>query len=170
MSGKSTFLRTVGVNALLAQTIATCPARVYRGCPVQLKTSIGRADNVVEGKSYYLEEALSVLRIIKAVNNDWVTLAIFDELCRGTNSEERIFAARQVLEYLVQRNVLVLAATHDLELTELLQETYDSWHFSEKVGELGLEFDYKLKKGPATRNAIAFTSLGLSPRITDGKN
>jgi hypothetical protein len=172
MSGKSTFLRTVGVNALLAQTIATCPARVYRGCPVQLKTSIGRADNVVEGKSYYLEEALSVLRIIKAVNNDWVTLAIFDELYRGTNSEERIFAARQVLEYLVQRNVLVLAATHDLELTELLQETYDSWHFSEKVGELGLEFDYKLKKGPAlTRNAIALLRhLGYPQEITDGKN
>ena len=106
------------------------------------------------------------------MNNDWVTLAIFDELYRGTNSEERIFAARQVLEYLVQRNVLVLAATHDLELTELLQETYDSWHFSEKVGELGLEFDYKLKKGPAlTRNAIALLRhLGYPQEITDGKN
>lgn len=169
MSGKSTFLRTVGINALLAQTIATCTSKVYRACPVRLLTSIGRSDNVVEGKSYYLEEALSVLRILDAMSDETATLVIFDELYRGTNSEERIFAARRVLEYLVRRNALVFVATHDLELTSLLADGYTSLHFSERVGELGLEFDYKLKKGPATtRNAIALLRyLGYPEEITD---
>lgn len=169
MSGKSTFLRTVGVNVLLAQTITTCLAASYRGCPLRLITSIGRADNVIEGKSYYLEEALSVLRIIEALSDELTTLAIFDELYRGTNSEERIFAAQRVLQYLVRRNALVLAATHDLELCDLLAEEYTSHHFSERVGDLGLEFDYKLKAGPATsRNAIALLRyLGYPQEVTD---
>jgi hypothetical protein len=169
MSGKSTFLRTVGVNVLLGQSIATCPAKVYRGCPLRLMTSIGRADNIIEGRSYYLEEALSVLRIVEKVNEEMTTLVIFDELYRGTNSEERIFAARRVLEYLVRRNALVLTATHDLELTSLLEAEYTSFHFSERVGELGLEFDYKLKEGPATtKNAIALLRhLGYPAEITN---
>lgn len=168
MSGKSTFLRTIGLNALMAQTIGTCTAHSYQACPVRLLTSIGRSDNVVEGKSYYLEEALSVLRILDVVDDGIVTLVIFDELYRGTNSEERIFAAQRVLDYLVRRNALIFVATHDLELTDLLADTYSSFHFSERVGPLGLEFDYKLKKGPATtRNAIALLRyLGYPEEIT----
>ena len=169
MSGKSTFLRTVGLNALMAQTVATCTAEAYQASPVRLLTSIGRSDNVVEGKSYYLEEALSVLRVIDVVDDGAATLVIFDELYRGTNSEERIFAAQRVLEYLVRRNALVFVATHDLELTGLLADSYTSFHFSERVGPLGLEFDYKLKEGPATtRNAIALLRyLGYPEEITD---
>ena len=169
MSGKSTFLRMVGLNALLAQTIVTSLSTEYVACPVQLITSIGRADNVVEGKSYYLEEALGVRRVLDALNDDIVTLAIFDELFRGTNSEERIFAATQVLNYLISRNALVFVATHDLELVELLEQSYESVHFSEQVSELGLEFDYKLKKGPATtKNAIALLRYLEYPKeITD---
>lgn len=168
MSGKSTFLRTVGLNVLMAQTIGTCTSRSYSACPMRLLSSIGRSDNVVEGKSYYMEEALSVLRILDAVDSETVTLVIFDELYRGTNSEERIFAAQRVLEYLVCRNSLVLVATHDLELTSLLGDQYTSFHFSERVSDLGLEFDYKLKKGPATtRNAIALLRyLGYPEEIT----
>ncbi len=169
MSGKSTFLRTVGLNVLMAQTIGTCTAKSYRACPVLVLTSIGRSDNVVEGKSYYLEEALSVRRILDMINDEVTTLVMFDELYRGTNFEERIFAAQRVLEYLVRRNSLILVATHDLELTTLLAETYTSLHFSERVGQLGLEFDYKLKKGPAlTKNAIALLRyLGYPEEITN---
>lgn len=168
MSGKSTFLRAVGLNVLLAQTIATCTAKSYRACPMLLLTSIGRSDNVVEGKSYYLDEALGILRILETINNDATSLVIFDELYRGTNSEERIFAARRVLEYLVDRNALVFVATHDLELTSLLEESYSNWHFSERVSDLGLEFDYKLKRGSATtKNAIALLRyLGYPTEIT----
>lgn len=169
MSGKSTFLRTVGLNVLMAQTIGTCTSRSYRACPVRLLSSIGRSDNVVEGKSYYLEEALGVLRILEAISDETVTFAIFDELYRGTNSEERIFAAQRVLDYLARRNCLIFVATHDLELTSLLGDQYTSLHFSERVSDLGLAFDYKLKRGPATtKNAIALLRyLGYPEEITD---
>lgn len=169
MSGKSTFLRTVGLNIVFAQTITTCLAKKCSLPPTHLMTSIGRADNLVEGKSYYLEEALGVLRIVEAVNDDVVTFAIFDELFRGTNSEERIFAAKQVLKYLWKRNTIVFVATHDLELVELLAGLYDSVHFSEEVSDFGLHFDYKLKKGPATtKNAIALLRYLQYPlEVTD---
>ena len=110
----------MGLNALLAQTIFTCHARIYEGCFVRLITCIGRSDNVVEGRSYYLEEALAVRRIIRSIENRVATLCIFDEMFRGTNSEERIAAGHRVLEYISQRNAIVFVATHDLELTELL--------------------------------------------------
>lgn len=163
MSGKSTFLRTVGLNILLAQSIATCLAAEYEAVPVQLLTCIGRTDNVVEGKSYYLEEALSVKRILVSLEPQITTVAIFDEMFRGgTNSEERIFAAQQVLRYLVARNALVFVATHDLELADLLRENYRSVHFSERVGALGgLEFDYKLKEGPATTKKMPLPFCGI---------
>lgn len=169
MSGKSTFLRTVGLNVLLAQSIATCLAREYEAVPVQLLTCIGRADNVVEGKSYYLEEALGVKRVVEAVDSNVTTFAIFDEMFRGTNSEERIFAARRVLEYLIKRKAIVFVATHDLELADLLADSYRSVHFSERLSTVGLEFDYKLKEGPTTtRNAVALLRYLDYPReITD---
>jgi len=171
MSGKSTFLRTVAVNALLAQTIYTCLAQSYRSLFVKLMTSIGRSDNIIEGKSYYLVEALSILRIIKAIEAETQTaiMAVFDELYRGTNSEERIKAGCRVLRYAAQPGTIILAATHDLELTKMLEPAYINYHFREKVGEQGLEFDYTLKPGPSqTRNAIALLRiLGYPKAITD---
>jgi len=169
MSGKSTFLRAAGLNALLAQTAATCHAAAYESCDVRLLTCIGRADNVVEGKSYYLEEALGILRVLNALDDQLVTLAIFDEMFRGTNSEERIAAGFRVLKYIIEHNALVLVATHDLELTEMLSESYANSHFTDRVGSFGLEFDFKLKEGPATtKNAIALLRHLKYPReITD---
>lgn len=156
MSGKSTFLRTVGLSVLMAETIYTVCASRYCAAQMRLMTSIGRADNVVEGKSYYLEEALAVLRVLRALDDRHPMLCIFDELYRGTNSEERITASYRVIRYIAQRRALVFAATHDLELTEMLAPFCENVHFSERVSDLGLEFDYKLKPGPATtRNAIA---------------
>jgi hypothetical protein len=155
MSGKSTFLRVIGINVLFAQTIYTCLASSYQGLFYKLISSIGRSDNVVEGKSYYLVEALALLRIIQSVNDDVPTLCIVDEIFRGTNSIERIAAAQCVLEYLARKNCLTFAATHDLELTELLKDSYLNLHFSERVTGSGLEFDYRLKEGPSTtKNAI----------------
>lgn len=168
MSGKSTFLRTIGINVLFAQTIHTCLASRYRSRFYRLITSIGRSDNVIEGKSYYLVEALALLRIIETVNDEVTTLCIVDEIFRGTNSAERVAAAQNVLEYLAQRNCVVFAATHDLELTELLKGLYANMHFSEKVTESGLEFDYLVKDGPSTtRNAIKLLEfLGYPEEIT----
>lgn len=169
MSGKSTFLRTVGLSALLAQTVYTVCAETYHARPMRLITSIGRADNVVEGKSYYLEEALAVLRVLQVLDSRRHLMCIFDELYRGTNSEERITAAYRVVKYIAKHNTLVFVATHDLELTEMLAQYCQNVHFSERVSDIGLEFDYKLKPGPATtRNAIALLRyLNYPAEITD---
>lgn len=172
MSGKSTFLRSIGISSLLAQTIYTVPAKSYSAPVMRLVTSIGRSDNVVEGKSYYLEEALAVRRVLEALEPRHTLFCIFDELFRGTNSEERIAAAYRVVKYIAERNSLVFTATHDLELTEMLDSVCENFHFSEKVSAVGLEFDYKLKPGPATtRNAIALLRfLGYPEDITDPPN
>ena len=155
MSGKSTFMRTIGVNVLFAQTIYTCLADAYEGGFFRIMTSISQEDNIIGGKSYFLSEAESLLRIIEGLDNRTPTLCIIDEIFRGTNSEERISAAARLLEYLVKQNAAVIVATHDLELTQTASSSYRCYHFSEKVGKTGLEFDYKLKKGVSiTRNAL----------------
>lgn len=155
MSGKTTFMRTIGLNALLAQTIATCPATAYAAPFRRVVSSINLADNLPEGKSYYFAEAEAVLGFIKATETGaGGYLFILDELFKGTNTVERIAATRAVLAYLQPRS-LVVASTHDGELGELLHPAYTEYHFSETVTEADWYFDYLLKPGPlTTRNAI----------------
>jgi DNA mismatch repair ATPase MutS len=155
MSGKTTFMRTIGLNALLAQTIATCPATTYAGPFRRVVSSINLADSLPEGKSYYFAEAEAVLGFIKATETGVGSyLFILDELFKGTNTVERIAATKAVLAYLQPRS-LVVASTHDGELGELLHPAYSEYHFSETVTEADWYFDYLLKPGPlTTRNAI----------------
>jgi DNA mismatch repair ATPase MutS len=156
MSGKTTFLKTLGVNAVLAQTLGLVFARSYTMPILVVRTSIGRADNLIEGRSYYLAEVESVRRLVEVRDAEPIHLLLADELFRGTNPDERIAAASEVLRHLAATRHLVLAATHDLELVELLAHRYRSFHFSETVAEHGLRFDYRLRPGPCrTRNAIA---------------
>jgi hypothetical protein len=155
MSGKSTFLRTMGVNALWAQTINTCTADSYRGGFFRLFTAIGRSDNLIAGKSYYLVEAEMIRRIVLTASEEPPALCIIDEMFRGTNSPERIAASVEVLRYLAGRRCCVLAATHDLEVPRMLQGHYQCYHFSEHLSDSGLTFDYQLKPGiTEQRNAI----------------
>jgi hypothetical protein len=166
MSGKSTFLRTVGVNAVLAQTINTCLARSYEAPRYRVRTCIGRSDDLVAGKSYYLVEVESVLALVDASKSIEPTLFVFDELFRGTNAVERIAAGEAVLRGLLEQNHphVVLAATHDGELVELLHDTYVVFHLGDAIGPDGLSFDYHLTPGPATsRNAIALLKLNGAP-------
>ncbi|MCI1186321.1 hypothetical protein MON38_02740 [Hymenobacter sp. DH14] len=155
MSGKTTFMRTVGLNALLAQTIATCPASAYAGPFRRVVSSINLADNLPEGKSYYFAEAETVLGFVQAAEAaPGEYLFILDELFKGTNTVERIAATRAVLAYLQPRS-LVLASTHDGELGALLAPAFSEYHFSETVSEADWYFDYRLKPGPlTTRNGI----------------
>jgi hypothetical protein len=166
MSGKSTWLRTVGVNVVLAQAIHTCLADVYAAPIYHPRSCIGRADDLLAGKSYYLVEVESVLALVKASERPEPHLFIFDELFRGTNAVERIAAAEAVLRTLIGngRRHVVLAATHDGELVELLREVYAVYHLGDAVGPNGLIFDYHLTPGPATsRNAIALLRLSGAP-------
>ena len=155
MAGKTTFMRTLGVNALLAQTIATCPATAYRAPFCRVLTSLSLADNLPTGKSYYLVEAETMRQLLLACDAaPGSYLLLLDELFKGTNTQERIAANKAVLAYL-QPSSWVVAATHDGELGALLQSCYVEYHFCETVTEEDWYFDYRLKAGPlTTRNAI----------------
>jgi DNA mismatch repair ATPase MutS len=171
MSGKSTFLRTVGVTAVLAQTINTCLARRYEAPVFAVRSCIGRADDPATGKSYYLVEVESVLALVHAARGHVPHLMLFDELFRGTNAVERIAAGEAVLLALLAPVAdgrssphVVLAATHDQELVDLLEGTYAAFHFTDTIDAEGLAFDYKLQPGPATtRNAIALLGQRGAP-------
>jgi DNA mismatch repair ATPase MutS len=156
MAGKTTFLKTVGVNALLAQTINTCLAKSYKAPFVKVISSISREDNLVKGKSYYLAEVESIQRLIKASKTNIIHLFILDEIFRGTNSSERLAISIEVLYYLANGKDFNLVATHDLQLCEKLKRIYSNYHFREKVCDHGLSFNYKIYPGIATtKNAIA---------------
>ncbi len=101
MSGKSTFLRTVGVNAILAQTIDTCLARTYAAPVFVVRSCIGRSDDLVGGKSYYLAEVEALLALVEASDTTDCCLFLLDELFRGTNAVERIAAGEAVLSELL---------------------------------------------------------------------
>ena len=170
MSGKSTFLRTVGVSAVLAQTIGTCVAEEYRAPIVQVRSGIGRGDDLMQGKSYYLVEVEALVELVRASESDGPHLFLLDELFRGTNAVERIAAGEAVLRALIldggkpKRRHVVIAATHDSELLDLLGDHYAAFHFGDSLGPSGLAFDYHLEPGPATtRNAITLLRLNGAP-------
>ncbi|MBW9144942.1 MutS family DNA mismatch repair protein [Clostridium sp. CM027] len=155
MSGKSTFLRAVGLNAIFAQTIFTCLATSYEGGYFNIVSSMTVSDNITGGKSYYLSEAEAIFRIINVCNEEVTNLCLIDEIFRGTNPIERVNASAEILAYLSIHNSLVAVATHDLEITKMVGDLYECYYFTESVGEHGLEFDYKIRKGvSSTRNAI----------------
>ena len=171
MSGKSTFLRTVGVTTILAQTIHTCLASRYEAPAFVVRSCIGRADDPASGKSYYVVEVESVLSLVQAAGTSVPHLLIFDELFRGTNVIERIAAGEAVLTALLGPRAdgqpvphAVLVATHDQELVDLLQGLYAPYHFTDTVAAEGLAFDYQLRPGPSTtRNAIALLAARGAP-------
>jgi len=156
MSGKTTFLRTIGVNAVLAQGIYTCLAAQYTGSFFRIAASLGKHDSLEEGKSLYYMEAERLLALVNATGDPALpSLCLIDEVLSGTNYIERIAAAEAILSYLAGRNALVIVATHDLDLAQKLKDNYRCYHFTDRVGREGLYFDYILKEGLATtRNAI----------------
>ena len=147
MSGKSTFLRTLGVNAILAQTFDMVMAKRYEASMFNVLTSISPSDDLAEGTSYYMAEAKALLRMVNALEEGPSALLLIDEIFRGTNPTERVAAASSLLEYLSHKNCMIVVATHDIEITEKVSSLYDSYHFEEKVTKDTLEFDYLLKKG-----------------------
>jgi hypothetical protein len=165
MSGKTTFLRTLGVSVVLAQTLNTCLARRYEAPLLHVRSCIGRADDLVSGKSYYMVEVEAVLALVSASTRAEPHLFLFDELFRGTNASERIAAGEAVLLELVEpRTHIIVTATHDGELIDLLRDSYVPYHFTDTIGPQGLVFEYRLRPGPATtRNAIALLKQQGAP-------
>lgn len=159
-SGKSTFLKTVAVNALLAQTIHTVLADSWEGRFFRIYSSMALRDDLLAEESYYIVEIRSLKRILDQMEGEIPILCCIDEVLRGTNTVERIAASSQILKSMAKENLLCFAATHDIELTWLLEPYFDNYHFEEKITEDSILFDYKLKDGRAvTRNAIRLLHL-----------
>lgn len=160
-SGKSTFLKTAALNAILAQTVHTCTADNYRAPLFRVYSSMALRDDMGSGESYYIVEIKALKRILDAAEaGQQPVLCFVDEVLRGTNTVERIAASTQILSSLGAIGILCFAATHDIELTELLGEKFDNYHFEEEVKEGDVVFNYRLLKGKATtRNAIRLLEL-----------
>ncbi|MGI6254541.1 MAG: MutS-related protein [Acutalibacter sp.] len=162
-SGKSTFLKALAVNAILGQSIDTCAGERYVFRPGRVLSSMAVRDDITAGESYFMAEVRSLKRLTDAARTGGCLLFI-DEILKGTNTVERLAASQAVLEELHRRDCLCVAATHDLELTSRLAESYHSFHFQERLTGEGVEFDYLLRPGPAnTQNAIRLLQvLGFS--------
>jgi len=170
MSGKSTFLRMLGVNILMAQTFSFALAKDYEAGFFNIVTSISPNDDLTKGKSYYMAEAESILRIVRAMDKELPLFCPIDEIFRGTNPIERIAMSAEILSYLNNGKSISIVATHDGELAEILKNTYEFYYFSEDVDvKNGLSFDYKLKPGVSqTKNAIRLLEyIGYPKEITD---
>ena len=159
-SGKSTFLKNVAMNSILAQTLGTCTCSSYRAPFLKVMTSMALRDDMESGESYFIVEIKSLKRILDESKKPEPLLCIIDEVLRGTNTIERIAASSRILAALHQNWVLSFAATHDIELSYILDSLYDNYHFEEEVKEKEVVFSYILKKGRATsRNAIRLLDM-----------
>lgn len=168
-SGKSTFIKTLAINAILAQTIYTSTSHSYRGNYYRVFTSMALRDDLFNNESYYIVEIKSLKRILDAVNDDTPILCFVDEVLRGTNTLERVAASAQILKSLSEGYVLCFAATHDIELTYILEKRFSNYHFQEEVVDNDVLFDYRLFTGRAqSRNAIKLLGMiGYEKEIID---
>ena len=160
-SGKSTFLRMIGINAVLAQSMHTVFAKSYTGSFYRVYSSMSLKDSIEAGDSYYMAEIKSIKRILDAIDSkDESVLCFVDEVLRGTNTKERIAAGCEIMRHMQQPGNICFAATHDIELAHMLPPLYENYHFDEEIKEDDIHFPYKLKESYATsRNAIALLKL-----------
>ncbi|MFT5917410.1 MAG: hypothetical protein ACI81T_003927 [Bacteroidia bacterium] len=166
MSGKSTFLRTVGLNAVLAQTTFTVFADSYQVPFLKISSSMRIADDLSESASYYMNEILSIKNLLETANSSQKPcLFLIDELFKGTNTPERVSSATAVLKYLSGKSHFPLIATHDVEICNWLNQQYETFHFQEDVDSDGLQFDYQIKTGlPSQTNAIKLLEFVEFPK------
>lgn len=169
-SGKSTFLRTVAINAILAQTIDTAAAKEFFLPDCEIYSSMSLRDNLSQNDSYYMAEIKSLKRIMDQASGGKNIMCFIDEVLRGTNTIERVAASSQILKAFHKKGVICFAATHDIELTHILDDIYSNYHFEEEVHGEDVSFSYHLKKGRSvTRNAIRLLKvMGYDESIVNG--
>jgi DNA mismatch repair ATPase MutS len=170
MSGKSTLLRTLGTNVVLAQAGAPVRARRMRLSPLALGASIRVTDSLHEGVSRFYAEILRLRQILDeasgAVPGRAPLLFLIDEFMHGTNSHDRRIGAEAMVRGLVQRGAIGLITTHDLALADIAQGLGDraaNVHFEDRVENGRIEFDYTMRPGVVRKsNAIELMrSVGL---------
>lgn len=158
MSGKSTFLRTIGVNLVLAFSGAPVCAESFVCSPVKIFSSMRIYDDLSTKVSTFYAELLRIKKIVDAVRNDETALFLLDELFRGTNSQDRHDGAVAVLNALTNQKTIGIISTHDMELCKLAEHDkikFVNYHFEEQYLGSTITFDYKLKPGQSTtKNAM----------------
>lgn len=173
-SGKSTFLKTIALNSILAQALHTCAAKSYSGKWYTILSSMALRDNLYCGESYYIAEikalkrVLDTSQVIDADSNEKEgpiksgenILCFIDEVLRGTNTVERIAASTQILKTFRKKQIICFAATHDIELTYLLENVYQNYHFQEKVVDGEIQFDYRIYKGRSNSKNKCNSAVG----------
>jgi hypothetical protein len=157
MTGKSTWLRTVGINLVLAYAGAPVCAHALQTSVFQVRTSMRLKDDLDQGISSFYAELLRLRGIVDAAKSHAKVLYLIDEIFRGTNSIDRVAGAREVLLRMAKLGALGLASTHDLELGRLADDhpaLFRNCHFSERFEGDAIRFDHKLQSGISqTRNA-----------------
>lgn len=166
-SGKSTFMKSIAINGILAQSIHTCTAKKMLLQPMMIITCMSLRDDVLTGESYYYREAKYLKRMLELITGEKAVLAVIDEILKGTNTTERVAASKAILEYIGQADCLTLVATHDNELTE--NNLYENYHFCSIIQENDIVFDYRIHQGKSkSSNAIALLSyLEYPDRIVE---
>lgn len=163
MSGKSTFLRSVGCACVLALAGGPVCARSMRLVPCALRTSIRVSDSLASGVSHFYAEVERLKAALDATEREMPVLFLLDEILHGTNSRERQVGARWVLAELLQRGACGVVTTHDMELCRLTPELMDrvqQAHFRESVHDDQMTFDYRLREGPVRAgNALRLMRL-----------
>ena len=164
MSGKSTFLRTLGINYVLAFAGGSVCADKFQTIPVRIFTCIQIMDSVSDGISYFYAEVKRLKELLDKLtaDDDSPLFYLIDEIFRGTNNRERLIGSRAYVRELVKNNGVGLIATHDLELVELAEtySTIQNYHFKEEVSDNKMTFDYLLRSGPCpTTNALKIMKI-----------
>jgi uncharacterized protein YdcH (DUF465 family) len=164
-SGKSTFIKAITINIILAHSIYTCMAAQMVIPYARIITSMAVRDDIMSGESYYIKEIKYLKRIIDNLSEDRLVICAIDEILRGTNTQERVAASASILQYLYNKNCFAIVASHDIELTKILDGLYDNFHFREQIQENDIVFDYKIHDGIATsKNAIRLLEYVKFPK------
>jgi hypothetical protein len=167
MAGKTTFIKCIGVNIILSQTLGFTLSKRAVIPKLIVKSSIKIEDSIENSKSYYFAEVEEIQKFIRLSKTGKKYLFIIDEIFRGTNTVERLGISAAVLKQLSDSN-LVLVTTHDIELQDLLNNSFSMYHFNEQVEGEKYYFDFRIKEGPCSSgNAIKLLELmGYPEQIT----
>ena len=155
MSGKSTLLRAVGINVVLAMAGGPVRARSLRLAPLQPGASIRINDSLQEGNSRFYAEITRLRRLFDLAGNDPPLLFLLDELLQGTNSQDRRIGAEGIVRALLARGAIGLLTTHDLALTEIgsvLETRLQNVHFQDELTAGKITFDFRLRDGIVTKS------------------
>jgi MutS-like protein len=163
MSGKSTLLRVVGINTVLAMAGAPVRAKSLHLTPLAIGTRIRSTDSLQEGRSTFYTEILHLRRVFDLTKEAEPLLFLFDEILEGTNSKDRRIGAESLIRHLLERRAIGMVTTHDLALTAItaaLSNSMRNVHLEDQIEDGKMKFDYKLRDGVVAKsNALELMRL-----------